>query len=659
VFFGNDPSATAPAQRVAITDQLNPTLFNLNTLVLGPMTFPGQVISPPSVPLQSLGNFSTQVDLRPTTNLLVNVTASLNPSSGVLSWVFQSLDPSTGLPAANPLLGFLPPGGNGATSFLVQVQSSLTTGAAVTDQATIVFDNNSPIPTSVWSNTIDVTPPTSQVNPLAATQVPTAFPVSWTGSDVGAGVQDFIVYVSDNGAPFTAWQTNTTAASALFTGAHGHTYAFYSIARDLVGNVENSKTLAEATARIVVVTTPPVIVPRVTGTVGNNGWYRSNVTVSWNVNDPESGIASSTGCTTATLTANTPATILTCAAVNGAALSNSASVTIKIDLTPPVIVPSVTGQLGANGWYIGDVTVAWIVSDPESGIATSTGCSTVLLNAYTAGTTVSCSATNGAGLTSASSVTVKVDEARIHTLNPTASNSFSVSGADIVKTSGEIVVNSSSTKALVVSGAAKITAKSVQIVGGFSAPANAISPTPVTGVASRPDPFATMPSPSYSGCNFTNFKLSGASSAALTPGVYCGGITISGAAKASLGAGTYILNGGGLTVSGSTSLTGQGVTIYNTSNGYAYKPISFSGANTVNLSAPTSGPMNGVLFFQDRNVSSSSANTFSGAGRFQFSGTLYFPTTALVFSGADGLTGAGPIVIVANTVDLSGAIDLK
>jgi len=112
-------------------------------------------------------------------------------------------------------------------------------------------------------------------------------------------------------------------------------------------------------------------------------------------------------------------------------------------------------------------------------------------------------------------------------------------------------------------------------------------------------------------------------------------------------------------VSGSTSLTGQGVTIYNTSNGYAYKPISFSGANTVNLSAPTSGPMNGVLFFQDRNVSSSSANTFSGAGRFQFSGTLYFPTTALVFSGADGLTGAGPIVIVANTVDLSGAIDLK
>jgi hypothetical protein len=83
--------------------------------------------------------------------------------------------------------------------------------------------------------------------------------------------------------------------------------------------------------------TPPVIVPHITGTLGNNGWYLSNVTVSWSVTDLESGIASSTGCGTTNLTANTAGTILTCMAINGAGLPNSVSVTIKIDKTSPLI----------------------------------------------------------------------------------------------------------------------------------------------------------------------------------------------------------------------------------------------------------------------------------------------------------------------------------
>ena len=53
-----------------------------------------------------------------------------------------------------------------------------------------------------WSNTIDNTLPTSDVAFIADLQLAT-FPVQWSGSDVGAGLQDLTVYVSDNGAPFT------------------------------------------------------------------------------------------------------------------------------------------------------------------------------------------------------------------------------------------------------------------------------------------------------------------------------------------------------------------------------------------------------------------------------------------------------------------------
>jgi probable HAF family extracellular repeat protein len=84
-------------------------------------------------------------------------------------------------------------------------------------------------------------------------------------------------------------------------------------------------------------TTPPVIVPQISGTFGNNGWYISNVAVTWSVTDPESGIASSTGCTTTNLTTDTAGTTLTCSATNVGGLSSSVPVTIKIDKTPPVI----------------------------------------------------------------------------------------------------------------------------------------------------------------------------------------------------------------------------------------------------------------------------------------------------------------------------------
>ena len=104
---------------------------------------------------------------------------------------------------------------------------------------------------------------------------------------------------------------------------------------------------------------------------------------------------------------NTPGTTITCSATNGTGLLASVPVTVKIDQTPPVIVPTVTGTQGANGWYTSNVTVSWTTTDPESGIATSTGCGTQTL---TTGLSLTCSANNGAGLTNSAPVTVKIDK---------------------------------------------------------------------------------------------------------------------------------------------------------------------------------------------------------------------------------------------------------
>ncbi|HXV03427.1 MAG TPA: calcium-binding protein [Gaiellaceae bacterium] len=74
------------------------------------------------------------------------------------------------------------------------------------------------------------------------------------------------------------------------------------------------------------------------------------------------------------------------------------------DLTAPVITPSVAGTLGANGWYVSDVSVSWEVQDPDSEISSQAGCDPLTVAADTAGTTFTCEATSGGGTTSESTV---------------------------------------------------------------------------------------------------------------------------------------------------------------------------------------------------------------------------------------------------------------
>jgi hypothetical protein len=409
VFFENKVSAGAAAQDVVITDVIDVSRINLSTLVLGSIAFADKIITPPELPLSAVGTYSATVDLRPVNNLLVRVTAELNATNGLLTWKFNSLDPATGQPPEDPLAGFLPPGAGGSVLFTARTKNGLATGTQIRNNASIVFDTNGPIVTPEWLNTIDGASPTSTVLPLSLTQSITSFDVGWSGNDLGAGVAAYDVFVSDNDGPFTAWLRQTTATQATFTGINGHTYRFYSIARDLVGNIEAAKTGAEATTRIVTDTTPPLITSNVAGTLGANGWYRSNVTVSWNVSDPESSIASSTGCSTTTLTVDTAGTQVTCSAANGAGLSISESVTIKIDKTAPQINIASPG----TGPYIlnAPVTASYGCTDAGSGVAVCTGSvangGKVTTSQVNSNTFV-VNATDSAGNTSSKTVTYKV-----------------------------------------------------------------------------------------------------------------------------------------------------------------------------------------------------------------------------------------------------------
>jgi hypothetical protein len=100
-------------------------------------------------------------------------------------------------------------------------------------------------------------------------------------------------------------------------------------------------------------------------------------------------------------------------------------------------------------------------------------------------------------------------------------------------------------------------------------------------------------------------------------------------------------------------MTGTGVTFYNTTGSGGYAAIVLNGSATVNLSAPTSGTLAGILFFQDRSIPGSAAgSTITGNSSSTFDGAIYFATTALSFGGNSSVSGYS--IVVANQLTLSG-----
>ena len=113
--------------------------------------------------------------------------------------------------------------------------------------------------------------------------------------------------------------------------------------------------------------TPPVVAPVITGTLGLNGWYTTNVTVNWSVTDPESIILSTTGCNTVTFTNNTTGTTLTCSAESDGGTTTIAK-PFKVDKTAPATTATPSRAADSNGWYNHDLAVDFNGNDTTSGL---------------------------------------------------------------------------------------------------------------------------------------------------------------------------------------------------------------------------------------------------------------------------------------------------
>jgi Tol biopolymer transport system component len=103
--------------------------------------------------------------------------------------------------------------------------------------------------------------------------------------------------------------------------------------------------------------TPPVITKTITGTAGANGWYTSEVTVSWNVTDPDSPITILSGCGADGFSTDTTGSTSSCVA-SSAGGSATDSVTVKLDRTPPTDISITGGPEAGASHHFGGVPAA-------------------------------------------------------------------------------------------------------------------------------------------------------------------------------------------------------------------------------------------------------------------------------------------------------------
>ncbi len=143
----------------------------------------------------------------------------------------------------------------------------------------------------------------------------------------------------------------------------------------------------------------------------------------------------------------------------------------------------------------------------------------------------------------------------------------------------------------------------------------------------------------------------------LEPGVYCGGINIIGG-DVKLKPGTYILNNGGLNVMNGGKLMGDHVGFYLT-GALGLSTVQLAPTSTVSLTAPKTGDMSGMLFFEDRKVLFKFPHIIASNDARSLVGTIYLPGNTLEINSQKPIADQSDYtVIIARKFDMKDGPEL-
>jgi hypothetical protein len=219
---------------------------------------------------------------------------------------------------------------------------------------------------------VDTVSPTSYLTALPQYTAQRTFNLTYTASDSGSGVSHVILYYSIDGGNTWTRYGEFTESPISFTAPSDGRYMFYTIAVDNAGNIQ---TIQQAQAETTVDTVPPTTFQKVQGTLGNQGWHTTSVTITLTSLDTLSGVHTIYFSINngpwqmyngpINITTNGIHTVNFYAVDNAGNPETSNTITIKIDKTPPL-----TTSTAQETWYSQTpVTFNLTATDDQSGVA--------------------------------------------------------------------------------------------------------------------------------------------------------------------------------------------------------------------------------------------------------------------------------------------------
>ena len=249
----------------------------------------------------------------------------------------------------------------------------------------------------------------------------------------------------------------------------------------------------------------------------------------------------------------------------------------------------------------------------------------------------------------------------IYALDPAKNDAMKVPGTSSLSASCGILVNSNAPDAFSQEGGATVDATEIGVVGGYDIMC-CVNPTPEVGMLPFMDPLSDLDPPNVNAYPLQSSSLlqindpSRTTKMTFQPGVYKGGMKFQGGSYTFL-PGMYILDGGGMQVVSDTTMTGYGVTFYNTNTSGVnnnWGDIHIGAQVIADLHAPQDGYYKGILLYNDRNqpVSYTQGGEVVGTSTSTFEGVLYFPTRHLKFHGTSDANSWQ--LAIGNTVSVAG-----
>jgi hypothetical protein len=221
-----------------------------------------------------------------------------------------------------------------------------------------------------------------------------------------------------------------------------------------------------------------------------------------------------------------------------------------------------------------------------------------------------------------------------------------------------IYSNSTASDGLRIENAAAVTTSLACSAGGANVAGTAVvTPKATIDCPAMADPLAGRPEPAVGGCLHTGLVIQ-AGSTTLSPGTYCSGLRIAKTAKVTLLPGEYVFKDGLLQVSDTAELRGQNVGLFFKSTNGTASALQFSKSSVIELTAPKSGTMAGLLIVESASNPTTTFQITSDFARILL-GTIYLPNSELRLDGSQPVSDrAAYTVVIARRIRLEAGPNL-